>query len=193
MRWTRSVAVFGLAAATVASLTTQYSCTPAAQKPASAAMTVEEKLARGKYLVSVMACTDCHTPGSFWGAPDTARFLAGSEMGWAGPWGVVYARNLTPDSSGLATWTEDQIVTAIRTGNRPDGRQLAPIMPWTDLTHLTDDDAHAIAAYLKNLPAVVHRVPDPLPPGKKATGSVLNFPAPSVWDAMSLPQPPAGK
>jgi hypothetical protein len=114
-------------------------------------------------------------------------------LGWVGPWGVAYAANLTPDSTGLAAWTEDQIATTIRTGNRPDGRQLAPIMPWMSFANLTDQDAHAIAAYLKTLKPVRHKVPAPLPPGKKPSGATVAFPPPSAWDAMNLPKPPGGK
>lgn len=139
---------------------------------------------RGKYLVSVMGCTDCHTPGTLYGAPDMSRFLSGSELGWEGPWGVVYAANLTPDTeTGLGKWTVEQIAKAIRTGNRPDGRQLAPIMPWMNFAHLTDEDAMAIASYLKTVPAVKHVAPAPVPPGVEVAGSVLRFPPPPAWDA----------
>ena len=70
----------------------------AAATDAMPAATAEAKIARGKYLVAIMSCNDCHTPGTFYGASDAARYLAGSEMGWAGPWGIAYAANLTPDS-----------------------------------------------------------------------------------------------
>jgi len=191
MRWTRWT-LWTLAALTALAVGTTLSCGTAQQASTTpAAMTAEEKLARGRYLVAISGCADCHTPGTLWGAPDTTRSLSGSEMGWVGPWGVAYAANLTPDSTGLGAWSEEQIVTAIRTGNRPDGRQLAPIMPWMNLAHLTDEDAHAIAAYLKSLPPVVHRVPSPVPPGQKAEGSLLHVPPPSAWDAMNLPAAPS--
>jgi len=157
-----------------------YSCAPASP-PAADAATRE---ARGKYLVSVTGCNDCHTPGTFYGAPDHARFLSGSEMGWAGPWGVVYAANLTPDdATGLGQWSLDDIVKAIRTGNRPDGRQLATVMPWLNFSNLTDEDALAIATYLKSIPPVEHAVPKPVEPGSEVKGSLLVFPPPSAWDA----------
>lgn len=144
----------------------------------------EASVARGKYLVSIMACNDCHTPGTFYGAPDAERFLSGSEMGWVGPWGVVYAANLTPEpETGLGKWTAEQIAKAIRTGNRPDGRQLAVVMPWLNFSNLTDDDAMAIANYLKSLKPVAHAVPKPLEPGVEVKGPALAFPPPSAWDA----------
>jgi mono/diheme cytochrome c family protein len=185
MRWTRSlsaVLVLAVAGVTAVALT---GATPA--KPSHGQM-----VKRGKYLMTAMPCVDCHTPGTFWGAPDVTRMYSGSEMGWVGPWGVVYARNLTSDAeTGLGKWTEEQIATAIRTGNRPDGRQLAVVMPWMSFSKLTHEDALAIAAYIKTLPPVKHKVPEPVPPGQQPTGSLLTFPAPSAWDAMNLPKPPA--
>ncbi|HVP38656.1 MAG TPA: cytochrome c [Candidatus Saccharimonadales bacterium] len=142
-----------------------------------------DKVARGEYLVRVTGCNDCHTPGSFYGAPDMNRKLSGSEVGWQGPWGVVCARNLTPDpETGLGRWSEADIVKALRTGMRPDGRMLAPIMPWMDFARLTDEDAGAIAAYLKTIPAVRHHVPDPLAPGAKPSIGVITFPPPPAWE-----------
>ncbi len=141
-------------------------------------------VARGRYLVTIMACNDCHTPGSLYGGPDPERFLAGSEMGWAGPWGVVYAANLTPDpETGLGQWTPEEIAKTIRTGNRPDGRQLAGAMPWLNYSNLTDADGLAIARYLRTLKPVKHTVPKPLAPGAEVKGPVLAFPPPSAWDA----------
>lgn len=149
-----------------------------------------DRLARGKYLVTIAGCMDCHTPGTLYGSPDMERFLSGSELGWGGPWGVVYPGNLTPDpETGLGKWTAEQISHAIRTGNRPDGRQLAPIMPWQNLAALTDDDALAIAHYLKSLKPVKHAVPKPVPPGGEMTGAVVVMPPPPAWDA---PKAPAG-
>src|SRR5271157_2337568 len=90
-------------------------------------------------------------PGYFLGKPDFAHALSGSDVGFAIPGvGAAVGRNLTPDKeTGLGDWTADQIVTAFTTGVRPDGRKLAPVMPWMELANLTAEDAHAIAAYLK--------------------------------------------
>ncbi len=118
---------------------------------------------RGKYLVAVAGCTDCHTPGHLLGHPDMTRFLGGSDVGFGVPGlGVFVGPNLTPDKeTGLGKWTAKQIVTAITTGKRPDGRMLAPVMPWPGLSALTEQDALAIAAYLKSLPPVSRKVPGP--------------------------------
>lgn len=148
----------------------------------------DAQLAKGQYLVTIMGCNDCHTPGTFYGAPDMTRFLSGSELGWVGPWGVVYAANLTPDDeTGLGKWTPAQIAKTIRSGNRPDGRQLAPAMPWLNYSALTESDALAIATYLKSLKPVKHAVPKPVEPGGKAEGPLLAFPPPPAWDAPRTP------
>ena len=154
------------------------------EKKQAAADPAAERLERGKYLVLAMGCNDCHTPGTFYGAPDMERFLSGSELGWEGPWGVVYPANLTPDpETGLGSWSTEQIAHAIRTGNRPDGRQLAPIMPWMNFANFTEEDAMAIATYLQSLKPVVHAAPKPVPPGVKVSGAVVRFPPPPAWDA----------
>ena len=87
----------------------------------------DPQVERGKYLVAIGGCTDCHTPGHFFGHPDMARFLGGSDVGFGIPGhGVFVGPNLTPDKeTGLGNWTAQQIVTAITTGERPDGRMLA--------------------------------------------------------------------
>jgi len=142
-----------------------------------------DPVVRGRYLVTIMSCNDCHTPGYFYGAPDTTRRLSGSDIGWIGPWGVVHARNLTPDSTGIGSWSKEQIVTALRTGNTPSGAQLAPIMPWMNYSNILDEnDAMAIAAYLKSLPPVVHKNMDRVPPGGKPVGATIAFPPPPAWD-----------
>jgi mono/diheme cytochrome c family protein len=130
---------------------------------------------RGQYLVRIISCTDCHTPGSFLGHPDMKRYLGGSEVGFAVPHlGVFYGSNLTPDNdTGLGKWTIEQIVTAITEGTRPDGRKLAPPMPSESFHHLTRADALAIAAYLKTLPPIKNKVPGPFGPALKPVGFVL--------------------
>jgi mono/diheme cytochrome c family protein len=158
------------------------------QTPAPAPISDADQIAHGRYLATVLGCNDCHTPGYFYGAPDTTRALSGSELGWKGPWGVTYPRNLTPEpQTGIGAWSETDIVTAIRTGKRPDGRILLPPMPWPDLAALTDADATALAKYLKTLTPVPHKVPDILPPDAPAKGSFFVLPPPSAWDAPKTP------
>ena len=76
--------------------------------------------------------------------------------------------NLTPDrKTGLGNWTKDEMMTAIQTGVRPDGRILSPIMPWRAYAGLTKSDAGAIVDYLRSLPPVSHEVPGPFGPDEK--------------------------
>src|SRR5215471_5440846 len=76
------------------------------------------QVARGKYLVQLAGCTDCHTPGHLLGKPDMARFLGGSDVGFEMPGlGIFVGPNLTPDmGTGLGSWTTNGILTAIQTG-----------------------------------------------------------------------------
>lgn len=129
------------------------------------------QMARGRYLVQFGGCTDCHTPGHLLGKPDMSRFLGGSDVGFEVPGlGVFVAPNLTPDQdTGLGSWTKDEVTTAIQTGVRPDGRILAPIMPWRAYAGLTKSDAAAIAEYLSSLPPTSHKVPGPFGLNEKPT------------------------
>ena len=82
--------------------------------PAAPALADDAQIARGKYLVSIAGCSDCHTPGGMLGDPDMKRYLGGSDVGFSIPGqGVFVGQNLTPDTeTGLGKWTADQIVTA---------------------------------------------------------------------------------
>ena len=176
----------------IASSLVTLSCGTSKQDTTAAAK--PDPVVRGRYLVTIMSCNDCHTPGYFYGAPDTMRRLSGSDVGWVGPWGVVHARNLTPDSTGIGSWTKEQIVHALRTGNTPDGSQLAPIMPWMNYSSILDeDDAMAIAAYLKSLPPIAHKNLDRIPPDQKPTGANITFPPPPAWDVPQAAAAPGGK
>jgi mono/diheme cytochrome c family protein len=145
--------------------------------PIASGNAADAQVERGKYLVAFGGCTDCHTPGYFFGKPDQARYLAGSEVGFEIPGlGVFHGPNLTPDpESGLGNWTTGQIVAALQTGKRPDGRLLAPIMPWKAFANLTGEDATAVAVFLKSLPPVKNRVPGPFGARDKPTSFVMKI------------------
>jgi mono/diheme cytochrome c family protein len=152
-------------------------------------MSRAELIARGKQISFSSACHDCHTPGGLYGNPDTLRMLSGSELGWEGPWGVTYPRNLTPDkATGIPSWTEDDIIAAFRTGHRPDKSPILPPMPWPVYGHMSDDDARALAAFIKSLPPIQHQVPDRVRPGVKVDGPKLTFPPPPAWDVQHFPK-----
>lgn len=116
-----------------------------------------EIVERGRYLVRIMDCSGCHSPRPGEGS------LSGGGLGFnVSGLGVFWPPNLTPHpTAGLGRWSEKDIVTALRTGKRPDGRELAPAMPWPAYAGLTDDDARAVAAFLKSLPASDNKVPAP--------------------------------
>ena len=124
-----------------------------------------DPVGRGRYLVTIMDCSGCHNTGAFGPKPEEGH-LAGSDTGFEIPgMGVFYPPNLTPHpENGIGAWSEADIVKAIRTGARPDGRILAPAMPWRNYGKLTEADAAAIAAYLKSLPADPHKSPAPAQP-----------------------------
>jgi mono/diheme cytochrome c family protein len=160
--------------------------TSAAQAPSGA-------VERGAYLVNGGGCGDCHTPlkmGASGPEPDLSRMLsghpeklaitqapqppAGPWMGafavtmtaWAGPWGVSFTANLTPDKeTGLGKWTAQDLIKAIRAGRHMGkGRMLLPPMPYQAFRNFTDDDLKAIFAYLQTIPVLSNRIPEPLPP-----------------------------
>ena len=133
--------------------------------------------ARGKYLVTIAGCNDCHTPGYFFGKPDMTRFLGGSDVGFEIPGlGVFHGPNLTSDKeTGLGNWTDAQIVAALTTGKRPDGRELAPIMPWHAFANLTKEDVGALVAFLRSLPPVSNKVPGPYGSTDQSAGFVMKI------------------
>ena len=137
---------------------------------------------RGKYLVTIASCHDCHTPGFFLGKPDMARYLGGSDVGFELPGlGVFYGPNLTPDkATGLGDLSDAQVVAAIQKGARPDGRLLAPIMPYHAFAALTKQDVEAIVAFLRSVPAVQNKVPGPFGPTETPTSFVMKVVPPAA-------------
>lgn len=144
------------------------------------AQTAKTTVERGAYLATIMDCTGCHTPGTFLGKPDMARMLGGSEVGFQIPGlGIFYPPNLTPDAeTGIGKWSTADIIKAVRTGVRPDGRQLAPAMPYMSYGKLTDADANALAAYLKSLKPVKNAAPTLVGASDKAKAPYLTVVVP---------------
>ena len=114
------------------------------------------------------------------GNPDPTRHLAGSEIGFQMPGlGVFYPPNLTSDAeTGIGHWSAEEIILAVREGVRPDGRLLAPIMPWRSYGALNDADARALAAYLQSLPPVSFNVPGPFGESETPTSPYLTVVVP---------------
>jgi mono/diheme cytochrome c family protein len=155
----------------------------------SPALADDAQVARGHYLVTIAGCSDCHTPGALLGSPDMKRYLGGSDVGFAIPGaGVFVGQNLTADKeTGLGKWTDGQIIAAFRTGKTPDGRELSPVMPYPALSHLSDDDAKAIVAFLKSIPPVSNQVKN-FGPNDKPTISVSAVVPPDVYNALPAPK-----
>jgi mono/diheme cytochrome c family protein len=148
----------------------------------STAFAADAALERGAYLARIMDCGGCHTTGALRGQPDPALYLAGADVGFEVPGlGIFYPPNLTGDvETGLGGWSAAEIVAAVRTGVRPDGRTLAPIMPYHAYGMLTDDDAGALAAYLKSLAPIRNKAPDPAGPGAAAPAPYLTLKVPGT-------------
>lgn len=152
------------------------------------ALSPDSLVKRGGYLVSIMGCNDCHTPKktgpngpefdtdrALSGHPadmPVAKYDTGTAKNWilfnqiltnyVGPWGISYSANLTPDSTGIGSWTEAQFFKAIREGKYKgldNTRPLLPPMPWQEFRHATDEDLKAIFAYLKSIKPIKNVVP----------------------------------
>jgi hypothetical protein len=158
---------------------------PAAQTAAVA--NASDPVERGRYLVAILGCGDCHTPlvmGPQGPMPDPKRLLAGhpeslamppapppsdawawhgaaTNTAFAGPWGVSYATNLTPDeTTGLGPWSEEIFVNTIRTGKHwGQSRPILPPMPWLTYARMTDGDLKSVYAYLRTVPAITNQPP----------------------------------
>jgi mono/diheme cytochrome c family protein len=110
--------------------------------PASAA-----EVARGKYVFGATGGCGCHTVPK-------GQINAGGRR-YDGPFGTVFATNITPDrQTGIGTWTDEQIITAIRLGRRPNGERLLPVHPFTVFNGMAEEDLKALVAFLRTTPAV---------------------------------------
>ena len=156
--------------------------------------TVEEVIEHGEYLVEIMGCHDCHSPKRMGekgpeiipelmlsGYPSDRPIMKFDDpllkegfaifypdlTGSAGPWGMSFSGNLTPDDTGIGTWSEEQFKRAFTQGRSKgleNGRMLLPPMPWFNFTNMKDEDVHAIYTYLKSINPVENVVPAPVPP-----------------------------
>ena len=175
------------------------SCTNSNQKPVEnssevKAVSPEDIVKRGEYLVTIMGCNDCHSPKKMGpngpevipelllsGYPSDRPVVKFKDpmikegfgmfypdlTAGAGPWGVSFAANLTPDQSGIGTWTEEQFKIALTQGKFKGiegSRMLLPPMPWFNYIQMKDEDVSAVFAYLKSIKPVVNVVPQPIPP-----------------------------
>lgn len=164
-----------------------------AEATADAQATKEARIKLGEYIVRTSGCHDCHTPwklGPKGPEPDMTRALSGhpqdlvmppapklpdgpwnwigaaSNTAFAGPWGVSFSMNLTPDrDTGIGSWTEEMFIQALRTGRQQGkGRPILPPMPFSVYGQKTDEDLKSVFAYLQSLPPMKNKVPQPIDP-----------------------------
>ncbi len=155
------------------------------ENPVSDSLTLVKK---GNHLVNTLGCNDCHSPKimtEHGPIPDPDRLLSGhpaneqlpsydteitknyvllnmNGTAAVGPWGTSFAGNLTPDETGIGSWSESQFITSIKHGKYKGlegSRQLLPPMPWQGYAELSDEDIKAIFVYLKSLKPVENIVP----------------------------------
>ena len=113
---------------------------------------------RGRAMMKLMMCGECHTPRDNRGNPVGGQDLAGGNE-FKGPWGVVYAANITSHpSAGLGTYSNDDLKRVFREGRNRAGRELW-VMPWSITKNLTDADLDALIAALREVPALPTLVP----------------------------------
>jgi len=148
----RKHVLIGIAVAAVAALGASQDAV-AGDKAAGA------EIARGRYLVTIGGCNDCHTAGypEQGGAVPESQWLTGVAVGYQGPWGTTYPANLRLVASRL---TEAQWVEHAR-------KERLPPMPWFNLRAMTDADLKAIYAFIRSLGAPGEAVPAYVAPGGK--------------------------
>lgn len=124
-----------------------------------------DELARGAYLSKITGCAGCHSPRTDAGDLIADRLMTGGNHPIAaGALGRIYPPNITPDfETGIGKWSDGDIVKALKEGLAPNGRILSSAMPWrTQSCLLNEEDARAIAKFLKSLSPIVNRVPPPI-------------------------------
>jgi mono/diheme cytochrome c family protein len=102
---------------------------------------------RGRYIFGATGGCGCHT---IEGQP-----VNSGGRRYDGAFGTVYSTNITPDpKTGIGTWTDEQVITAIRLGRRPNGERLIPVHPYTVFNGMAEGDLKALVAFLRTVPAV---------------------------------------
>ena len=135
----------------------------------SAAADTNQQIERGRYLVRIGGCNDCHTPGyaAAGGQAPLKQWLVGDRLGMQGPWGTTYPSNLR---MLMVSMNEQQWVQHARS------MQPRPPMPWFNVRAMNDDDLRAIYAFVRSLGPAGEPAPAALPPGAAASGPVIRWP-----------------
>jgi len=142
-----------------------------AQSPMQTKAQDTKQIERGRYLVRIAGCNDCHTPGyaQQGGKVPEKEWLIGDRLGWRGPWGTTYPGNLRMFLNALS---ESQWVSIARSA------QYRPPMPWFALHDMTEQDLRAIYHFVKRLGPAGNPAPPYLPPDQEPTGPYVLFPQP---------------
>lgn len=137
----------------------------------SSMIKTDAQIQRGKYLVKIAGCNDCHTPGYAMagGKVPESQWLTGDKLGWRGPWGTTYAPNLRLYMRDLSEAKWVQVAKTVET---------RPPMPWFILHDMTEQDLRAIYKYVNALGPAGEPAPLYLPPGKEPHTPYVLFPAP---------------
>jgi mono/diheme cytochrome c family protein len=131
----------------------------------------QKVLDRGRYIVKIAGCNDCHTAGyaQSGGEVPEAQWLTGDALGWSGPWGTTYAANLRLLVAGIG---EEEWVRRARSA------QYRPPMPWFALRDMSDADLRAAYRFVRSLGPAGNPAPAYVPPGGKVNGPAVTFPSP---------------
>jgi mono/diheme cytochrome c family protein len=106
-----------------------------------------DEIARGKYIFGATTGCACHT------AKDGPLNAGGYKFDTS--FGTIYTPNITPDrETGVGKWTDEQLITAIRAGRRPNGERLVPIHPYASFNGMAAEDLRSLVAYLRSVPPV---------------------------------------
>lgn len=130
-----------------------------------------DDVTRGRHLVELMSCAFCHSPRDPKTKAPIPGDLSGAAIGrYEAGVGVFFPPNLTSDKeTGLGGWSDEQIVDSLLKGVRPDGRELATVMPWKNYKrYLSKDEAAAIVAFLRTLKPIKNKALDPIGVGQKS-------------------------
>ena len=115
-----------------------------------------ERLARGEYLAEhVVGCATCHTERDWtkFSGPIKRELLgAGNEPFNLGPAGLLYSKNITP--AGIGAWTDGEVLRAATQGVSRDGSALFPLMPYPHFGAMSEEDVHAVLAYVRSWKAI---------------------------------------
>jgi mono/diheme cytochrome c family protein len=148
-----------------------FACAAHAADPPKSQPAASKDVDRGRYIVQIGGCNDCHTPGyAATGCKvDEKDWLVGDQLGWRGPWGTTYPVNLRLYMQKVS---EPEWLYVVKS------EEMRPPMPWFNLRAMTDADLRAVYRYIRSLGPSGTEAPAYLPPDKEPKPPYVQFPAP---------------